>query len=356
MYKGLVTIWRRFRNSLSGLKGGTLRRYAETAGYLLFLAEQAVSRTTTGRAAVVFALAKRYAKCNHLVMSLSCYDAALASQPSSHKLAGERLAHKRRVLPRTVARDRSDFASLRTFCGFIGYPRSGHSLLGAIIDAHPNACISHEADVLRYVSERKSLSSADVLELISENSEVFYRLGRRWQGHDYDIPRIPIAAKELQVIGDKKGDSTLPIIARHPELFDDLSKLLGLEIKIIHCYRNPFDNIARMALRDDVALDTALERYFALASLVRNVSSSQRVSLYHISNEELIAQRAVALEGIFHFLDLDCPATLRSAFNSMLYDTPNRSRFDIEWSDDQVQEVKRRKSGFDWLHGYDFHT
>ena len=33
---------------------------------------------------------------------------------------------------------------------FIGYPRSSHSLVGAILDAHPEIIIPHQYDALRY--------------------------------------------------------------------------------------------------------------------------------------------------------------------------------------------------------------
>ena len=32
---------------------------------------------------------------------------------------------------------------------FIGYPRSGHSLVGAILDAHPEIIIPHQYDVIQ---------------------------------------------------------------------------------------------------------------------------------------------------------------------------------------------------------------
>jgi hypothetical protein len=37
-----------------------------------------------------------------------------------------------------------DFSNVRTFILFVGYPRSGHSLIGSIMDAHPNIIIAHE--------------------------------------------------------------------------------------------------------------------------------------------------------------------------------------------------------------------
>lgn len=37
----------------------------------------------------------------------------------------------------------SAFAEVSVFLMFLGYPRSAHSMLGALIDAHPETCISH---------------------------------------------------------------------------------------------------------------------------------------------------------------------------------------------------------------------
>ncbi len=41
-----------------------------------------------------------------------------------------------------------DFSKVHTFVLFVGYPRSGHSLIGSMIDAHPNAIIAHEVPLI----------------------------------------------------------------------------------------------------------------------------------------------------------------------------------------------------------------
>jgi hypothetical protein len=41
---------------------------------------------------------------------------------------------------------------VRSFCLFIGYPRSGHSLVGSLLDAHPDIAIAHEVNVLGLVA------------------------------------------------------------------------------------------------------------------------------------------------------------------------------------------------------------
>jgi len=43
------------------------------------------------------------------------------------------------------------FDNVDRFVMFVGFPRSSHSLVGSLLDAHPEACIAHEMDVLKYV-------------------------------------------------------------------------------------------------------------------------------------------------------------------------------------------------------------
>ena len=41
------------------------------------------------------------------------------------------------------------FKSVERYCMFIGYTRSGHSLVGSLLDAHPNIIIGHELNALK---------------------------------------------------------------------------------------------------------------------------------------------------------------------------------------------------------------
>ena len=41
------------------------------------------------------------------------------------------------------------YDEVETFVMFIGYPRSSHSLVGAILDAHPEIIIPHQYDVIQ---------------------------------------------------------------------------------------------------------------------------------------------------------------------------------------------------------------
>ena len=90
---------------------------------------------------------------------------------------------------------------------FVGYPRSGHSLIGAILDAHPNIVLAHELDVLKYIYKTKS--EASIFSKIIARSEWFVKNGCIQEGYTYKIPnQWQGKYDELKVIGDKKGGAT----------------------------------------------------------------------------------------------------------------------------------------------------
>src|SRR5215207_7292340 len=95
---------------------------------------------------------------------------------------------------------------------FIGYPRSGHSLVGALLDAHPNAIIAHELNALECVE--KGVDKGCIFQLVLENSRKFAKSGRRWEGYSYKVSNQWQGRFErLLVIGDKKGGGSTRILS-----------------------------------------------------------------------------------------------------------------------------------------------
>ena len=43
------------------------------------------------------------------------------------------------------------FADVETYCMFIGYSRSGKTMIASLLDAHPNLIIADELDALQYI-------------------------------------------------------------------------------------------------------------------------------------------------------------------------------------------------------------
>ena len=97
---------------------------------------------------------------------------------------------------------RAAFRDLETFCTFIGYPRSGHTLIGSLLDAHPQAMIADELDALRY--NQAGFSRRQIFYLLLRNSRISAAGGRERTGYHYRVPgQWQGRFEKLRVIGDK---------------------------------------------------------------------------------------------------------------------------------------------------------
>jgi hypothetical protein len=47
--------------------------------------------------------------------------------------------------------DQTMFDDVKAFLLFIGYPRSGHTLIGSLLDAHQNMAVANEYNVLKHL-------------------------------------------------------------------------------------------------------------------------------------------------------------------------------------------------------------
>ncbi|MGH1560272.1 hypothetical protein ACRAWD_26835 [Caulobacter segnis] len=65
---------------------------------------------------------------------------------------------------------------MKVFCNFIGHPRSGHSVVSSILDAHEAAVFSHRLDALGHLSA--GVAPEAVFHMIARNAERFARSGR----------------------------------------------------------------------------------------------------------------------------------------------------------------------------------
>ena len=102
-------------------------------------------------------------------------------------------------------------SGVKLFVLFVGYGRSGSSITGSILDAHPNVIMAHQFSVLEWVQKNPNYSKDQLFNSLFENSynNVFKNgirsrnnkgynltLDNSWQGR---------YRKTVDVIGDKRG-------------------------------------------------------------------------------------------------------------------------------------------------------
>ena len=250
-------------------------------------------------------------------------------------------------------RYRDDFDQVATFCLFIGYPRSGHSLVGAMLNAHRNAVISHELDAPRLVLAgctrdelySRILARAAWFNLKGNRSNYRYQVPNEWQGR----------FTTLRVIGDKRGGSAAQWLAQHPDLLERLRATVGVPLRLIHVVRNPFDNIAAIARWHGLSLDESVDFYFSHCETTGDLdTSADGQEVITIRHEDLIKSPEETLARLCDFLGLEHDPAYLADCGSIVFAKPTQPRRRTAWTAAQVADVERRAQRYPFLDGYSF--
>jgi hypothetical protein len=249
---------------------------------------------------------------------------------------------------------RRDLASVRTYCMFLGYPRSGHSLIGSLLNAHRHVVISHELDALRYVG---TLSRGLLFSAIIRRDRRFGEGGRKWSRVFTSAVEGQWQGKweELRVIGDKKGGISTRRLESDPELLNRLRATVGCPLRILHIVRNPFDNIATICGKLGLIPEEGIEQYRRLCVTNAAVLSALAPGELHESRyEDFTAEPERRLAELCAFLGVDCPADYAAACAAIVVRKLSYSRRKIAWTGAQQRAVEEIIAAHPFLKGYTF--
>ncbi|MDH5224759.1 MAG: sulfotransferase [Actinomycetota bacterium] len=252
-----------------------------------------------------------------------------------------------------VRADRSTFDGVRCYCLFIGYPRSGHSLVGSIVGAHADAVISHELDALRYV--QTGLVGRDLLySMILRRDREFSDSGRTWTGYEYSVPgQAHGRFDELLVIGDKRGGGSTKRLRAHPELLDRLERLVEVDLRMVHVIRDPFDTITSMHRRGGT-LQANVDRFFGLCATNAAIKARRPDAVIDVRLEALVEHPVEVVRRLVGFLGLEASHGYLDSCAAIVFEAPKRTRDTIEWPPRLITEVEHRLTEFEFLQGYAF--
>ncbi len=223
------------------------------------------------------------------------------------------------------------FKDINYFTIFVSCERSGHSLVGSILDAHPNMIISHEIDALSLLKYHE-FNISKVFSGILKNS---YRLAnnsaRFESGYDYNIPYKYIGRfTTLKVIGDKNRAVSSEFLYRYPMFLDMLIKKFGEKLKVINIFRNLYDNIAAISFRNNYSIKIAINNYFRRViafNYVKNKLPDNQV--LYLSLETLIKTPKETIKKLCKFFALEAPQEYIDACSSIIYENPYKRRFKV---------------------------
>lgn len=253
-------------------------------------------------------------------------------------------------------RRRLDFDNVRGFVIFVGQPRTGHSLVGALLDAHPNALIAHELDVLKYVAAGYDRRRLFGMLVKAEQQRVAaghrsstgyqYLVDDQWQGR----------YQRLEIIGDKKGGQSTARLGEDIGLLDQLRQTVDVDLYVVQVVRNPYDVIATMHRRaPNRPLPELVELFFELAGIADEVRARTDPDRFlELHHDTLIADPAGTLTALCGFLDLPAPTDYLDACAAIVFDAPRRTRGDVPWTPALLDRVANRAADHPSLANYHF--
>ena len=254
----------------------------------------------------------------------------------------------------TARAERDRLAEVERFAFFVGYPRSGHSLVGSLLDAHPDVVIAHEADALRAVAAR--LPRPVLYGLLLAADRRFTDEGRQWTDYDYRIAGSwQGRVRRLRVIGDKRGAGTVIALRRSPELLDRLRATVAAPIRVIHAVRDPWDNVATIAKRSTRGVTQAVDYYeWLVHGVAETVGRLDDGELHTLHHDDLLAEPRTQLASLFSFVGVgvDVDDGVVDGGASILFPSPSRTRHGVAWGSRDVDRLAALVESTPWLHRY----
>jgi hypothetical protein len=248
---------------------------------------------------------------------------------------------------------REDLAAVERFLLFVGYPRSGHSIVGAMLNAHRDAVVAHELDapplILAGCSRDELLSRilarAYWFNMRGNRANYLYAVPGQWQGR----------FETLRVIGDKRGGSVTRALADHPDFLDQVRSLVGIPLRLVHVVRNPFENISAISVWHELSLEDSIDFYFRhLETTARLSELCARDELVVLQHEELIRDPRAGLSRLLGFLDLEAYPGYLDDCSRVVFDQPTRTSSRVPWTPQLVREVEQRIRPYPPVAGYTF--
>jgi hypothetical protein len=253
---------------------------------------------------------------------------------------------------------RRELDAVATYCLFLGHARSGHSIVGALLDAHPQIVISDELDALRYLGAgftRRQLLYGSIEISRRQAAGQRRKAGRDGRVYSYAVPgQWQGRTRDLRVVGDSQAGWTTRRLAADPSLLPRLERRMApLDLRFIHVVRNPFDNVATMMLRGGRDFESAFTQYAANCDSIGPLAArigEERVT--RVRHEDLVQRPHPILDGLCRFLGVNATQDYLDAAGGILYASPSRSRSEVEWPPSHVERVEQLIERHPFLAGY----
>ena len=319
-----------------------------------------------------FTISRKSLQPHHFILSTfySGASSAKVNEPTSSLLQQYKYLKRLKktyMLPNLTSQSIED---VETFVFFIGYPRSGHSIIASMIDAHPNAILAHEFNLFSKLATQLStgneylLNKSNLFNTLYQDSYKEAIIGWRSGKSSYDKKgySLKLNASEswqgrfsaLKLIGDKAGGSTSRVYRDRPKLFLEIYRSLvdvvRVPVRVIHVVRNPYDMIAtrllyRMSsikrqkaqfnstnkMKNDKIIYQAFQGLYGEVKAVHDMIKACNLTVLEIHNVDFIRNPKREMKSVCEFLGLNCSERYLMMCDQATYKHVSRTRDSVEW-------------------------
>jgi hypothetical protein len=251
------------------------------------------------------------------------------------------------------------FQDVHTLCLFIGHNKSGTSLIGSLLDAHADAVVADDMDVLRFVEA--GFSRTQICHLLADGARRDYMKGRvtarRVAAYSFLVPgEWQGRYRRAHVIGDSTSGSTTRRLGQDPTLLGRVQALAGeASVRFIFVVRNPYDPISYIMVRGNRSFENAIEHYFTnCATVAKLLEQIEPANVLTVRYETFVTSLESQLRRVCDFLTLEAGEEYIAACGGIVRRTPERNRELVAWEPGWKQAVWDRMQAFDFLEGYSF--
>lgn len=253
------------------------------------------------------------------------------------------------------------FASVDVFCLFLGPVKSGGTLVGALLDAHPRIVMADEADPMRYVAA--GFRREQIFQLLARSARRESMKGRvtarRLEPYSLAVPGGSQGVVDRPiVIGDTRAGPTTRLLGDRPELIERLRGMLGdVADRYVQVVRNPFDPISAMVLRSGRTIEDAAADFAAqcrrLAMLRDRIEPDRLLTVRY---EAVVRSPVDQLDRVCRFLGLEPdPGHLEACAAIVDTSRPGEHTL-VEWSPSAIARVDQLVAEFSFLGGYAYQS
>ena len=244
---------------------------------------------------------------------------------------------------------------IKHFCVFVGAPRSGHTLISQLLNAHPDIVISDECvrthfNVQTFRPPTCFPSKSSLFAQIWNKSRLDFKLRHKLYMGDYrySVPnQWQGRVRRLKVIGDKCAYDTAVFIYRNPKYLDELAAFVKVPLKILHVVRNPFDTIARRYLKHkhrggrEADLQYWIHNHFEIiCSSAMRAMDTMPESMLTLYSEDIIQNPSANLRTAVKFLGVRSNAQYERDCASIVWQKPSCPRQEMLWTKEAIHTVE----------------